>query len=97
MKPSTSLLILAPLLGTVVALGAAILTRSAEARGESVYWDDEEVDYVRRMVASTYVDPVSEKQSQELFYAALDGYVKGLPDEYDTFISPEKVQSTTTW
>ena len=91
MKSSTSLLILAPLFGTVLALGAANVLRSAEARGaEAGYWDDDEVDYVRRMVASTYVDPVSEKQSQELFYAALDGYVKSLPDEYDDFITPDE-------
>src|ERR1051326_4162597 len=91
MKTSKSLLVMAPLLGTVIALAAANVLRSAEARnGDVGYWDDEELDYVRRMVATTYVDPVSEKQSQDAFYAALDGYVKSLPDEYNDFIPPDE-------
>ena len=92
MKPTTAWFLVAPLLGTVIAFGAAlVVTRHAEARpGDSTYWDDDEVEYVRRMVAATYVDPVDEAKSRELFYDALDGYVKGLPDDYNDFIPPEE-------
>ena len=92
MKPTTAWFLVAPLVGTVIALGAAFaVTRHAEARaGDTTYWDEDEVQYVRRMVANTYVDPVDEARSKQLFYDALDAYVKGLPDEYNDFIRPEE-------
>jgi carboxyl-terminal processing protease len=92
MKPTTAWFLVAPLVGTVIAFGAAlVVTRHAEARpGDGVYWDEDEVEYVRRMVAATYVDPVDEAKSRQLFYDALDGYVKGLPDDYNDFIPPDE-------
>jgi carboxyl-terminal processing protease len=92
MKPSSSMLVLAPLVGTLIAFAAAIVvTRSAEARGgEGAYWDDEEVAFVRRMVANSYVDELGDKKQQDLFYGALDAYVKGLPDEYNDFYPPDE-------
>ena len=92
MKPTTAWFLVAPLVGTVIAFGAAlVVTRHAEARpGDAPYWDEDEVEYVRRMVAATYVDPVDEAKSRELFYDALDGYVKGLPDAYNDFIPPDE-------
>ena len=81
----------APLFCAVIALLAAVWwTRSADARPpSSVVWDEEEFDFVRRAVSSTYVDELSEKQSRDAFHAALDGYVKSLPDDYNDFIPPD--------
>lgn len=92
MKTMPSMLVLAPLAGTLLAFGAAILvTRSAEARGAAAsYWDDEVVEFLRRKVAADYVDEVSDKQSHDLFYGALDGYLKSLPDEYGDFYPPDE-------
>jgi carboxyl-terminal processing protease len=92
MKSSTAWFLVAPLVGVVIALGAALaVTRRAEARSaDAPYWDEDEIEYVRRMVAATYVDPVDEAKSRELFHDALDGYVKGLPDDYNDFIPPEE-------
>jgi carboxyl-terminal processing protease len=80
-----------PLVGAVVALGAALWwTRAADARpATDAIWDDDEVDFVRRVVATTYVDELTEKQSRDAFHAALDGYLKSLPDDYNDFIPPD--------
>jgi len=80
-----------PLVASVLVLVAAVWwTRSADARPPSnTVWDDEEVDFVRRAVASTYVDELTEKQSRDAFYAALDGYLHSLPDDYNDFIPPD--------
>lgn len=89
MRPTTLAWILTPL--SVVALFAALrLTRQAEARGAGMVWDDEAFAFVRRLVADTYVDEVSERQSRDAFHAALDGYVRSLPDDYNDFIPPEE-------
>lgn len=87
----SKLLTWAPLCAAVVALLAAVWwTRSADARPpSSVVWDEEEFDFVRRAVSTTYVDELSEKQSRDAFHAALDGYVKSLPDDYNDFIPPD--------
>ena len=81
----------APLIGAVVALLAAVWwTRSADAKPPgNVVWDDEEFDFVRRAVSSTYVDELTEKQSRDAFHSALDGYLKSLPDDYNDFIPPD--------
>ena len=90
MKPTTVLWILLPL-SALSLLAALHVARSAEARAPSnVIWDDEEFDFVRRMVADTYVDELSEAQSRDAFHGAVDGYLKSLPDEYDDFMPPEE-------
>ena len=90
MKPTIVAWILAPL-SAVALLVAVHVARSADARPTSlVVWDEEQFAFVRRMVADTYVDELSEGQSREAFYAAVDGYVRSLPDEYNDFIPPEE-------
>jgi carboxyl-terminal processing protease len=86
MKPSTIAWILAPL--SVVALFVALhVTRAAEARGpDDIFYDDFEFQFVRERVADTYVDEISKDQSEGAFNAAIDGYLKSLPDEYNDFI-----------
>lgn len=90
MKPTHIAWILSPL--SVAALVFAVhVAKSADAgpRGPIV-WDEATFEFVRRMVADTYVDEVSEAQSRAAFHAALDGYVKSLPDDYNDFIPPEE-------
>ncbi len=81
----------APLVGAAAVLVAAVWwQRSADAKAPSnIVWDDEEVDFILRAVSSTYVDELSEKQSRDAFHAALEGYLKSLPDDYNDFIPPE--------
>jgi C-terminal processing protease CtpA/Prc len=90
MRPTIVAWILAPL-SAVALLVAVHVARSADAKPTSpVVWDEEEFAFVRRMVADTYVDELSETQSRDAFYAAVDGYVRSLPDEYNDFIPPEE-------
>lgn len=90
MRPTLVAWILAPL-SAVALLVAVHVARRADARPTSpVVWDDEEFAFVRRMVADTYVDELTEGQSRDAFHAALDGYVKSLPDDYNDFIPPEE-------
>ena len=81
----------APLVGAIVALLAAVWwTRTADARPpSSIVWDDGQFEFVRRVVSTTYVDELTEKQSRDAFHAALDGYVNSLPDDYNDFIPPD--------
>ncbi|MBL9087550.1 MAG: S41 family peptidase [Planctomycetia bacterium] len=90
MRPTIVAWILAPL-SAVALLVAVHVARSADAKPTSpVVWDEEEFAFVRRMVADTYVDELTEAQSRDAFYAAVDGYVRSLPDEYNDFIPPEE-------
>jgi carboxyl-terminal processing protease len=90
MKPTTAVLVVVPLLAVLAATGVVFFqARGAEARADDgLFWDDEVASYVRRMVAASYVDDVSGARSTELFYSALDGYLKPL-DEYCDFIPPD--------
>jgi carboxyl-terminal processing protease len=92
MKTPPALWFLAPLAGCTLALaGAVAWTRAAEARGsDSMYWDEEIAGFVRHMVDATYVDPVSPEKSRELFNHAMQAYLEGLPDEYNTYIAPDQ-------
>ena len=90
MKPTTVLWILLPL-AALSLVAALYVAREAEARAPSnVVWDEDEMAFVRRMVADTYVDELSEPQSRDAFYACIDGYVKSLPDEYNDFLPPDE-------
>jgi carboxyl-terminal processing protease len=88
MKPSILLAVLAPV--SVLALAASLhVARTAEARiAARGYWDEGIVEFVRTRVAASYVDELSEAQLRDAFYAALDGYLRSLPDEYNHFIAP---------
>jgi carboxyl-terminal processing protease len=91
MKTPPALWFLAPLAGCALALaGAVAWTRAAEARSNSMYWDEEIAGFVRHMVDATYVDPVSPETSRELFNHAIKAYLEGLPDEYNTYIAPDE-------
>src|SRR5262245_41461331 len=92
MKTSSSMLFLAPLAGTLLAFGAAaVVTPSAEARGGlPFFWDEQQAEFVRQKVAADYVDDVPDKTQRDLFYGALDGYLKALPDEYNDYYSPDE-------
>lgn len=92
MKPTTALWILAPLASAcLVLVGTGTIERAAQAGpGAGVAWDDQEAAFVREIVARTYVDELTEKQARDAFHAALDGYVKSLPDPYNAFIPPDE-------
>lgn len=95
MKPTTLLAVLAPV--SVLALAASLhVARTAEARaGVRGYWDEEIVEFVRARVAASYVDELSDKQMKDAFYAAVEGYLKSLPDEYNHFIPPDEYRKWT--
>ena len=92
MKPTTALWILAPIASAcLVLVGTGTIDRAAQAGpGTGLVWDEQEAGFVREMVARTYVDELTEKQSRDAFHAALDGYVKSLPDPYNAFIPPDE-------
>jgi carboxyl-terminal processing protease len=92
MRTSTFLAIALPLIGCILAIGGAFaIEKAAEARAsEGLYWDDDIALFVRRAVGASYVDPVTEEKSRELFNAAMAAYVRSLPDEYNDYISPER-------
>jgi C-terminal processing protease CtpA/Prc len=90
MRPTTLAWVLVPL-SALALLGALHVNRSAEAEPPGgIVWDDYTFQFVRREVANSYVDPLTDKQQRDAFHAALDGYVKSLPDEYDDYIPPEE-------
>jgi C-terminal peptidase prc len=89
MRSTTLAWILLPV--SALALTCALhIARSAEAKPPNDVWDEQEFQILRRLVATTYVDGFTELQARDAFHAALDGYVKSLPDEYNEFIPPEK-------
>src|SRR5262245_36187817 len=90
MKSSTVLAVLAPV-SLLALVGALHVARTAEARvGARGYWDEDVVDFVRARVAASYVDELSDEQMRDAFYAAVEGYLKSLPDEYNHFIPPDE-------
>ncbi len=75
-----------------------VFARAQQIREErAAYFQDDLFRTVRGIVASRYVDDLSEEESRELFYAAVRGYLREL-DRYCTFYAPrdlERLQADT--
>jgi carboxyl-terminal processing protease len=74
------------LLATV--LSGFLLARTMDAKEHRVFWSDDVVEQMMALVSREYVDEIDEQQARELFYSAMDGYLKAL-DPYCCFYDPE--------
>ncbi len=97
MRSKTFFLWVSPLLlGSF--LGGLLLMHALEGRKDRSYWNDAVVERVREIVGREYVDPVTEDQGKRLFFAAMEGYLRGL-DPFCRFFDPEewaKMQEATS-
>jgi len=75
-------LLLATLLLTVLG------HRAIGARESRTYWNDTIADRVRELVGREYVDELDPEKERELFYAAMQGYLRAL-DPYCAFFDPD--------
>jgi carboxyl-terminal processing protease len=90
MRPGTALLVMLPLVAVAAAF-VLVTTRGARAadpREDGVYWDEDIASFVRRKVANTYVDPLTDAQAEEAFNRAMDAYLDF--DAYCDYIPPSE-------
>ena len=66
-----------------------VTARAMYARENEAYWNETIAERVREIVGSDYVDEISDEKGRELFFAAMEGYLRAL-DEYCTFFDPEE-------
>ena len=90
MREGTSRWGLFVLLLSHAALATAIVllwARSDPAPESDLYWNDTERLEVQSLIEQRYVDPVDPVRAEELFHAALNGYVHRL-DPFSRYFSP---------
>jgi carboxyl-terminal processing protease len=61
------------------------------AREVETFWDETIAEKVRVLVGSQYVDEIGESRGRELFYGAMQGYLRAL-DPYCSFYDPAERQ-----
>ncbi|MHC4470395.1 MAG: S41 family peptidase [Planctomycetota bacterium] len=66
-----------------------LTARGMYARSSEAYWNATIAERVREIVGSEYVDEISDERGHELFFAAMEGYLKAL-DDYCTFYDPDE-------
>ena len=75
-----------------LAIAFLLVDRGAGAADpqDGVYWDENVASYVRRKVATTYVDELSGDEERDAFHRAMDAYLD--LDPYSGFIPPSEQQ-----
>jgi carboxyl-terminal processing protease len=86
MRVRTFFLWISPLLLASVFL-SMLTVRALGARADQAYWNDAIAERIRLLVGREFVDEIDEAKGKELFFAAMEGYLKAL-DPYCTFYDP---------
>jgi carboxyl-terminal processing protease len=86
MRLRTLLVWLSPIV-LAVTLSGFLFARTMDARERRVFWNDSVVEQMMALVSSEYVDEIDEQRARDLFYSAMDGYLKAL-DPYCCFYDP---------
>lgn len=88
MRPGT--LLISSIVVLALAVAFVFVARGAGAADPAgrFFWNEDAERYVRRKVASSYVDRLNSEQQREAFYRAMNAYVD--LDPYSEFIPPSK-------
>jgi len=88
MRIKTFFLWISPLILASIFL-SLLTVRALGARTDRAFWNDAVADRIRLLVGREFVDEIDEERGRELFFAAMEGYLRGL-DPYCTFYDPEE-------
>jgi len=88
MRIKTFFLWVSPLVLASIFL-SVLTVRALGTRSDRAYWNDTIADRVRLLVGREFVDEIDDERGRELFFAAMEGYLRDL-DPYCTFYDPEE-------
>ena len=97
MRLKTLFLWITPAVMAAFVLGL-LASDQIRAREASSYWDETVADKIRSLVGSQYVDEITDSRGRELFYGAMEGYLRAL-DPYCSFYDPaerKRMEEETT-